>query len=160
MRDCSAVRPIQSHNSETRRLYIEPDLSAEEQLQHTILYVDDEAACLALLQARFGDEYDVRTASTIDEARQMLSLRAADIVISDQSMPEMKGTDFLDEVARNYPRSYRVLLTGSIAFSGVMPEIGDGTVHFFLPKPWTEASMLQMFERAAVHIERRREGER
>ena len=121
-------------------------------MKRTIFYIDDEAGCLSLFQERFGSEYDVRTAATLREARRMLEERPADIVISDQSMPEIKGTDFLSEVARTHPPSYRVLLTGSIGFGEVIPEIGNGTVHFFLPKPWTEEYMRHMFERASVYI--------
>ncbi|MDT4967630.1 MAG: hypothetical protein QOJ64_2367 [Acidobacteriota bacterium] len=67
-------------------------------------------------------------------------------------MPEIKGTDFLSEVAEKYPNSFRVLLTGSIGFGEVIHDIGDGTVHFFLPKPWTEDYVRNMFERAGVHL--------
>src|SRR4051812_23557898 len=90
------------------------------ELKRTIFYIDDEAVCLDLFQEVFGDEYDVRTATTLVEARRMLTQRPADIVISDQSMPEIKGTDFLREVAATYPSSYRVLLTGSIHVGGVI----------------------------------------
>ena len=125
-------------------------------MKQAIFYIDDEVGCMKLFQERFGGEYDVRTAATLTEARRMLEERPADIVISDQGMPEIKGTDFLSEVARNHPPSYRVLLTGSIHFGEVIPEIGDGTVHFFLPKPWTEDYMRHMFERASVHFAQHR----
>jgi DNA-binding NtrC family response regulator len=125
-------------------------------LKRTIFYLDDEAGCLSLFQERFGDEYDVRTAATLSEARRILEERPADIVISDQSMPEIKGTEFLSEVAKIHPPSYRVLLTGSISFGAVIPELGGGTIHFFLPKPWTEESMRHMFERASVHLAQHR----
>lgn len=125
-------------------------------LKRTIFYIDDEAGCLSLFQERFGGDYDVRTTTTLAEARRMLEECPADIVISDQSMTEIKGTDFLSEVATIHPSSYRVLLTGSIGFGQVIPEIGTGIIHFFLPKPWTEESMRHMFERASVHLAQHR----
>ena len=125
-------------------------------MKQAIFYIDDDVGCLNLFQERFGGEYDVRTAATLSEARRMLEERPADIVISDQSMPEIKGTDFLSEVARTHPPSYCVLMTGSIFFGEAILEIGDGTVHFFLPKPWTEEVMRHMFERAGVHIAQHR----
>lgn len=121
-------------------------------MKRSILYIDDEVGCLNLFQETFGGKNDVRTAMTLDEARRMLEERPADIVISDQSMPEITGTEFLSEVALTHPPNYRVLLTGSICFGEVIPEIGDGTVHFFAPKPWTQEDMRQMFERAGVHL--------
>jgi DNA-binding NtrC family response regulator len=119
-------------------------------LKRTIFYFDDEVACLSLFQETFGGEYDVRTATTLSEARRMLAEQPADIIISDQSMPEIKGTDFLDEVATMHPSSYRVLLAGSIHLGGVIPEIGAGTIQLFIPKPWTEHDMQQMLERASL----------
>lgn len=81
----------------------------------------------------------------------MLAEQPADIIISDQSMPEIKGTEFLGEVATAYPSSYRVLLTGSVHLGGVIPEIGAGLIHLFIPKPWTEHDMQQMLERAGLY---------
>jgi DNA-binding NtrC family response regulator len=123
-------------------------------LKRTIFYIDDEVVCLSLFQKAFGDEYDVRTAASIADARRLLAERPADIVISDQSMPEIKGTDFLAEVAATHPSSYRVLLTGSVHLFGVIPEVGSGLIHLFIPKPWTEHDMRQMLERAGLHFER------
>jgi DNA-binding NtrC family response regulator len=127
-------------------------------MKRTILYIDDEAGCLNLFQETFDGEYDVRTATTLTAARRMLAERPADIIISDQSMPEAKGTDFLNEVAVTHPSSYRVLLTGSIHFGEVIREVGAGIIHLFVPKPWTEQDMRRMLERASLHGEMRRRG--
>jgi DNA-binding NtrC family response regulator len=127
-------------------------------LKQTIFYIDDEGGCLSLFQEMFGSEYDVRTTTTLAEASRMLGERPADIVISDQSMPEIKGTDFLGEVAITHPTSYRVLLTGSIYLGGVLSEIGAGIIHLFIPKPWTEYDMRHMLERASLHFRLRANG--
>jgi DNA-binding NtrC family response regulator len=122
-------------------------------VKRTILYIDDEVECLNIFEEMFGDEYDVRTAATLEDARRMLAERPADIVISDQSMPEIKGTDFLAEVAATYPSSYRVLLTGSVHLFGVMREVGAGLVQLFVPKPWMAEEMSRILERAGAHFE-------
>jgi DNA-binding NtrC family response regulator len=122
-------------------------------VQRTIFYLDDEAGCLRLFRDVFGAEYDVRTAATVTEARRQLAEQPAEIVISDQSMSDIKGTDFLSEVAKVHPASTRVLLTGSIHLVEVIPEIGSGLVHFFVPKPWTIEEMQQMLERAGAHYD-------
>jgi DNA-binding NtrC family response regulator len=115
--------------------------------------MDDEVGCLNLFQETFGGENDVRTATMLDEARRMLAEHPSAIIISDQTMPEITGADFLKEVALTHPTSYRVLLTGSIGFDQVMPEIGTGVIHFFAPKPWTRQDIQQMLERADAHFE-------
>ena len=122
-------------------------------MKQAIFYIDDEVGCLNLFQETYGSEHDVRTAATLDEARRMLAEQPADIIISDQKMPEISGSDFLMEVARAHPSSYRVLLTGSVGFAQVIPEIGGGIIHYFAPKPWTQQDMRQMLERAVVHFD-------
>lgn len=117
-------------------------------MKETVLYLDDDDDCLLVFQHTFGAAYDVRVASTPGEARRMLAERPADIVISDQTMPEIEGTDFLREVAEIYPQSLRALMTGSVHLGWVLPEVGAGIVQLFIAKPWTGQNVQQMLERA------------
>ena len=121
-------------------------------MKPTILYIDDEAGCLSLFQEMFGGEYEVRTATTLSEARRLLAERRADIVISDQSMPEIKGIDFLIEVATSQPSSYRVLLTGNFTVADAITEIGSGIVQIFITKPWTMENMREVLGRASLSV--------
>jgi DNA-binding NtrC family response regulator len=119
----------------------------------SILYLDDDASHLELFAEMFGREYDVRAATTPAEARRLLVECAADIIISDQVMPETTGTEFLRMAARLCPASYRVLLTGALTLGEVLPEVSTGVLQFFLPKPWTEEEMRAVLERAAAHLD-------
>ena len=103
----------------------------------------------------FGAEFDVRVATTPDEARRMLARCASDIIISDQKMPQIQGMDFLREVAQSCPNSFRILLTGQVGIGAVMNEIRAGIIHAFLTKPWTEEQMREMLERARAFLGRR-----
>lgn len=122
-------------------------------MKRTILYLDDEAACLQLFLDLIGAHYEVRTARTLAEARARLAERPADIVICDQLMPEINGTEFLREVADKYPAGCRVLLTGTVTVGNVIQQIGDGVVQFFLTKPWAERDIREMLERAGACLE-------
>lgn len=122
-------------------------------MKRSIFYLDDEMGCLEIFQDVFGREYDVRTAATVSEARRMLAERPADIVISDQSMPEISGTEFLIEVAKLYPSSYRVMLTGSMTVGEALPELGSGIVQLFVAKPWKEPHMREALERAGFQVD-------
>lgn len=126
-------------------------------MKPTILYIDDEAGCLSLFQEIFGGEYEVRTATTLSEARRLLAEHPADIVISDQRMPEIKGTDFLVEVATTQPSSCRVLLTGNITVGDAITEIGAGIVHIFITKPWSVENMRKALGRASISVELHRQ---
>ncbi len=121
-------------------------------MKRSILYLDYEAMCLEVFQGLFGDEYEIRTAMTLSAARRMLGERPADIVVSDQNVPEISGTEFLREVAEKYPESYRVMLTGSMSVGEALPEISSGIIHLFVVKPWRESNMRQMLERASLHF--------
>lgn len=125
-------------------------------MKTSILYLDDEQHVLSIFREAFGDDYDVRTASTVGEARRELADRAADIVISDQSMPEITGTEFLAEVARDYPSGYRIMLTGSMLVGEAIPELSSGIVHLFVSKPWALEPMRCALERASLHASLRR----
>ena len=122
-------------------------------MKRAILYLDDEAACLQVFPDLIGPDYEVRTALTPAEARALLAGRPAEIVISDQLMPDVDGTEFLREVAEKYPASCRVLLTGAVTAGDVIQQIGDGVVQFFLTKPWTEAEVREVLERAGAYLE-------
>lgn len=122
-------------------------------MKRSVFYFDDETSVLDVFQQMFGTEYDVRTATTLSEARRMLSEHPADIIISDQNMPELSGTEFLSEVAREYPASYRVMLTGSMLAGDAIPEILSGIVQLFITKPWTDQDMRQALERAGLQAD-------
>jgi DNA-binding NtrC family response regulator len=116
----------------------------------SILYFDDEPACLDVFSETFAAEHEVRTAATLAEARRALAETSFDVVISDQLMPEISGSAFLREIARTHPRSLRVMLTGGVSVGAMLGEIGDGVVKHFVPKPWSASTMRQVFERASM----------
>jgi DNA-binding NtrC family response regulator len=122
-------------------------------LKQSVIYFDDNAHGLDIFQQMFAAEYDVRIATSLEHARRMLSERLADIIISDQEMPEISGTEFLAEATKNHPLSYRVLLTGSMLAGEAIPEILSGIVQLFIPKPWTEQDMRQALARAGLQAD-------
>ena len=126
-------------------------------MKKSIVYLDDDPGCLDVLRQTLDDEYEVRTAATPEEARRLLAERVADIVISDQSMPAIKGEDFLREVAGKYPASYRVMLTGHAVVGNMIGDVSSGVINLFLPKPWIEQKMRQALERASFSPPLRRE---
>lgn len=115
----------------------------------SVLYFDDEMVLLETFRETFGGDYDVLTALTLHEARHILS-QPPDVIISDQSMPEISGTDFLREAMRVCPDSFRILLTGRVGVADVMREVSSGIIQVFIAKPWDEAGMRRAMERAAA----------
>jgi DNA-binding NtrC family response regulator len=124
--------------------------------KRSIFYLDDNEEMLTLFRTAFGQEYEVRTASSLAEALNMLNSCSADIIISDQRMPEMKGTEFLRLARQTCPGSLRILLTGEARFGDVLGEISEGVVECFIQKPWDLDEMREMLERASITYELRR----
>lgn len=123
-------------------------------MRRSLFYLDDEALHLEVFRELFGAEFDVRTSTAPDEARRMLNACAADIIISDQQMPKVKGTDFLREAMKACPQSFRILLTGRVGVGEVMNEVRTGIVHAFLAKPWTEQQVREVLSRACAFLDR------
>src|SRR5215213_1441872 len=104
----------------------------------SVFYFDDQVVLLDIFREMFGDDYEVRTASGLAEARRVLSECYPDVIISDLSMPEISGVEFLREAAETCPRSVRVMVTGFAQVGDLLTEIGEGIIQFFAPKPWKE----------------------
>lgn len=118
--------------------------------RRSIFYLDDDLAQLEVFREMFGSDYDVRTSHDLDAALLVLAECSHEIIISDQSMPLVKGTEFLRAAAQVCPGSVRVLLSGQVSLGEVMAEVASGTVHLFISKPWREAEMRDALERAGA----------
>ncbi|HLL72760.1 MAG TPA: response regulator [Pyrinomonadaceae bacterium] len=125
-------------------------------MKHSVFYFDDDATLLDIFQEMFEDEYDVSTATTLEAARRMLSECAADIIITDQSMPEISGSQFLREAVEKCPDSFRIMLTGYSVVGDVFGEVTSGLINIFIVKPWKEEQMRQALERGGAAVEARR----
>jgi DNA-binding NtrC family response regulator len=116
----------------------------------SIFYFDDEKVLLDIFMEMFSDEYEVWTSTTLSEARRIISECVPDIIISDWSMPEISGIEFLREAAELCPHSFRIMLTGFAQVGDMIKEIGTGVIQLFISKPWDEEQMRRALERATL----------
>lgn len=104
--------------------------------RHAVLFLDDDPDALsALRRALKSEPYDVYTTVDPGEALEWIRTRPVDVVVADQYMPSIAGTDFLRRVAETAPSAVRVVLTGHpdwLPFSEGL----EGRVHWLLTKPW------------------------
>lgn len=101
----------------------------------TVLYVDDESMNLKLFHATLHKEYDILLAESPKEAFEILKTREVQVLVSDQRMPEMTGTEFLEIVAKEYPDTRRFLLTAFTDAETVIEAVNIGKVHGYFKKP-------------------------
>jgi EAL domain-containing protein (putative c-di-GMP-specific phosphodiesterase class I)/CheY-like chemotaxis protein len=120
------------------------DLAASEQVQTTLLLVDDEQNILNALRRLFRREsYHVLTAGSGAEALELLALNAVQVIITDQRMPEMSGVEFLSKVKDLYPQTVRMVLSGYSDLSAVTDAINKGAIWKYISKPWDDESLMQ-----------------
>ena len=110
-----------------------------------IVAVDDEPAVLAAvardLRRGFGERYRIMRATSGAEGLDILrQLRTrGDVVallIADQRMPGMAGTDYLVEARKIVPDAKRVLLTAYADTEAAIAAINDVALDYYLLKPW------------------------
>ncbi|MVN21238.1 response regulator [Mucilaginibacter arboris] len=113
-----------------------------------ILYVDDEENNLVSFKAVFRIKYQVFTAIDTIEAMKILEAEPVEIIITDQRMPNMTGTQFLEKVLERFPDPMRILLTGYSDISAVTEAVNKGKIYHYLTKPWNEEELDATIKRA------------
>jgi len=100
----------------------------------TVLFVDDDPAILVTFPRMLRREpYEIVVAESAAKALAILDSRPVQVVVTDQQMPGMRGTELLERVHERYPLTVRMILTGEPGSSTVI-EVGR-TVHHVLRKP-------------------------
>ena len=110
----------------------------------TVLVVDDEPRVLDALEALLGLEHRVLRAGTPDEALRQLAREPIAVVVSDQRMPDMAGTEFLTLARAIAPDAVRILLTAFTDAEALVDSINAAGIYHFVSKPWdpTELRLL------------------
>jgi len=112
---------------------------------YPILYVDDEHFALETLQRQFKHEFTILTAPSAAQGLEMLEHREVAVVLSDQRMPDMVGTQFLAKVRATWPYTVRMLLTAYSDLESVIDAINVGNVSRYLTKPYDEREVRMAF---------------
>lgn len=104
--------------------------------RRALLLVDDERETLKALRREFRRDYEVLTAESAEEGHALLRERPIPVVLSDQRMPGMTGTEFYAAVKAEFPDTVRLLMTAYADTSAAIQAINDGGVYRFISKPW------------------------
>ncbi|HXD30900.1 MAG TPA: HD domain-containing phosphohydrolase [Pyrinomonadaceae bacterium] len=122
-------------------------------MTHKLLIVDDELPNLRLLTRLFRQDFTCLTASSGEEAIELLSQHDVAIVITDQRMPQMSGIELLKQTAEMRPHMARILLTGYTDVEALVEAINCGLVHRYITKPWNNEDLKQKVNRALEEYE-------
>ena len=120
----------------------------------TILCVDDEPGVLNALRRLLRKEgYKILMANGGNEGLALMDKQKVHIVISDQRMPEMTGTEFLQEVKSRFPQAVRVILSGYAEIHAIVDAINKAEVYRFLPKPWDDDELKETIKHCLAHYD-------
>lgn len=101
-----------------------------------ILLVDDEERILRSLGMLLRMHYQVFATSDGHEALAILKREKIHVLISDQRMPIMTGTELLQQARVIAPDTIRILLTGYADAEAAVAAVNDGEIFRYINKPW------------------------
>lgn len=111
-------------------------------MTQTVLLVDDDIRILdGLKRVLRREPYEVLTADSAGAAFKVLEQRSIDLIVSDEKMPGMSGTEFLRIVRERHPSTVRIMLTGEANVETAMRAINIGEIFRFFTKPCNEIEL-------------------
>ncbi|MEA5465942.1 response regulator [Leptothoe sp. PORK10 BA2] len=124
------------------------------QCKPRLLVVDDEPDNLALLYRTFRRDYEVLKAESGRKALDVLQHGGeVAVIISDQRMPEMTGTEFLSKTVPEFPDTIRIILTGFTDVEDLVQAINNGQVYRYITKPWEPDTLRSLVQQATQTYE-------
>jgi len=115
----------------------------------TLLLVDDEANVIAALRRLLLHEnYRLLTASSGEEALEMLARNEVGVILTDYRMLGMSGIELLTKMRVMYPKVIRMVLSGYTAVDSLTNAINRGEIFRFLIKPWDDKELLETLREA------------
>jgi signal transduction histidine kinase/class 3 adenylate cyclase/response regulator of citrate/malate metabolism len=124
-------------------------MKSQETSKPKLLVVDDEPDNLDLLYRTFHREYKVLRADNGPAALEILAHEGdVAVIISDQRMPLMSGTEFLSLTATQYPDIIRIILTGYTDVEDLVEAINAGKVFKYVTKPWNAEELKAVVRQA------------
>jgi DNA-binding NtrC family response regulator len=128
--------------------------------QANLIVVDDDKAITSALAKILGAAgYSVITAKSGDAALAIMRQVCPDLVIADLKMNGMSGDELQSEIARRSPDVPVVIITAFGSIESAVESMRSGAFDF-ITKPFTNAQLKMVVERALEHRELRREVQR
>jgi two-component system, probable response regulator PhcQ len=105
-------------------------------MEPTVLLVDDDESVLHGLARLLRDQpYRLLTARSAGEAMEILKAHPVHVIVSDECMPGISGSDLIAWVARKLPDVTRIVLTGHATAQTAIRAINEGSVYRYFMKP-------------------------
>jgi EAL domain-containing protein (putative c-di-GMP-specific phosphodiesterase class I)/CheY-like chemotaxis protein len=117
----------------------------------TLLLIDDDSETLSRMSIMLRDEgYRILMAQNGEEALKLLSKNAVGVVVSDEFMPSIKGSQLLKKIKFLYDDSVRILMSANADRDAIITGINSGAIFKFLNKPISEADLKNTLKEAFI----------
>jgi FixJ family two-component response regulator len=117
-----------------------------------VLVVDDEPELIELIGEVVKAQVDCKiiSASTVEEARQILARESVEVLVTDVHLPDGDGMSLLADLREHQPNASAIVITGSPSMDRAITAIRGGAIDF-VTKPFSNE---QLIERVRSAIER------
>ena len=115
---------------------------------HALLVVDDHDAVIASVEELFRGRYQVLSARSVADALAIIRQGQIAVVMADQRMPGVSGSELLAEVAALEPDVTRILMTAYADLDAVMQAINQGKIYYYVSKPWEPSELEAIIDKA------------
>ncbi|MEP1097571.1 MAG: response regulator [Cyclobacteriaceae bacterium] len=115
--------------------------------KYSLLYVDDEATNLRVFKSNFRKYFNVFTTTNPLEAVDILRENEIQVIVTDQRMPEMTGTELLERILPDHPDLIKIILTGFTDIEAIKDGINRCGIYKYITKPWNFEEMKGVLER-------------
>ena len=123
-------------------------------MQAKVLFVDDEQHVLdGIKRSLYKEPLKLYFARCASQALDILAKEDIDLIISDERMPHMSGSELLKTVHEKYPQTIRIMLTGHADVEAAKRAINEGKIYSFLSKPIGKDELLATIYQALTQKE-------
>jgi two-component system probable response regulator PhcQ len=108
----------------------------------SILIVDDDPNIVdGLKRALRSKSFSIISASNGESALDLLSIEAVDVMVADEQMPGMSGSELVMAVRRQFPTVVSIMFSGQASLEAVIRALNHGEIYRFLIKPCSASEL-------------------
>jgi signal transduction histidine kinase len=113
----------------------------------TVVIVDDEQSILKVLRFLLARTYNVHVFANPVEAERFVDEHPVDLVVSDEMMPEMRGSELLARIHKKHPDICNIVLSGQAEKDDIIRAVNEGHIFSFLYKPVERQQLVNVIEK-------------
>ena len=138
----------------SKEVFFTAPIEEDPEIATVMILDDDEMQALATAHVIELAGFKAVVATNTPDAFEALALSRVDVVIADERMPDMRGSDFLLAVKDLYPRSVRILQSGTLDANVIAGALNRAEIFRYISKGASKAQITQAV-RAAFESRRR-----